>query len=147
METGAVRIDMIQNFNSNQRPVDVKGSDPVCVSFVSEISPLTTPVLNYYTWGNVNDKHDEIRFFLSIPGGSVQDGSAMYNFIKSLPVPLITYNTGQANSISNVVYQSGQRRIVCASSSFMFHGVGVNAQPHMRPGIKTLARDNQINRK
>ncbi len=52
METGAVRIDMIQNFNSNQRPVDVKGSDPVCVSFVSEISPLTTPVLNYYTWGN-----------------------------------------------------------------------------------------------
>ncbi len=147
METGAVRIDMIQNFNSNQRPVDVKGSDPVCISFVSEISPLTAPVLITTLGEIVNDKHDEIHFFLSIPGGSVQDGSAMYNFIKSLPAPLIAYNIGQVNSIRNVVYQSGQRRTACASSSFMFHGVGVNAQPNMRPGIKTLARNNQINRK
>jgi len=43
---------------------------------------------------------------LSIPRGSVGDGITIHNFIRALPIPLITYNIGQVNSIGNIVYQA-----------------------------------------
>ena len=44
--------------------------------------------------------------------------------LRSLPVKLITHNTGSVNSIANVIYLAGERRYACKTSSFMFHGVG-----------------------
>lgn len=71
-----------------------------------------------------NSGHDEIHLLLNTPGGTVADGIAIYNLIRALPSSIVTYNMGSVNSIGNVVYQSGDRRVCAQTSSFMFHGVG-----------------------
>ncbi len=134
---------MNQNPNSNQKTINVKGSNPVCINFVPEINSITVSALSGALAQVVNNNHDEIHLFLSTPGGTVADGIAIYNFIRALPVQTITYNIGQVNSIGNVVDQAGQKRIPSTSSSFMFHGVGVNAQPNMRLELKLLQETAQ----
>jgi len=135
--------DMIKNSNFNRKTITIKGKNPVCVNFVSEINSITASALNGALAQVVNNQNDEIHLFVSTPGGTVADGIAIYNFIRALPVQTITYNIGQVNSIGNVVYQSGQRRVASTSSSFMFHGVGVNAQPNMRLELKLLQETAQ----
>ena len=76
----------------------------------------------------VNDGFDEIHFFLSTPGGTVHEGIAIYNTIRSLPVPVRSYNLGNVNSIGNVLFQAGEKRICAKNSSFMFHGVGIDVE-------------------
>ncbi len=104
------------------------GSRPVCVSFSSNISAQTAPVLMGSLADLANKNHDEIHLLLSTPGGTVQDGIAIYNFIRALPVSVIVYNVGSVNSIGNVVYQAAARRVASTVSSFMFHGVGFDIQ-------------------
>lgn len=40
------------------------------------------------------------------------------------PRAYVTYNMGSVNSIGNVIYQAGDRRLCAQTSSFMFHGIG-----------------------
>ena len=70
------------------------------------------------------------------------DGIAIYNFIRTLPIPLITYNIGQVNSIGNIVYQAGQKRVASKTSSFMFHGVGFDIK-NARMELKQLSERMQ----
>ena len=76
----------------------------------------------------LNDGFDDIHLFLSTPGGTVHDGIAIYNTIRALPVPVRTYNLGNVNSIGNVLFQAGERKICAVTSSLMFHGVGFDVQ-------------------
>lgn len=105
----------------------IEGEKPVCISFTSEISAQTTPVL-IGALTNAISNYDEIHLLVSTPGGKVAEGIAVYNAIKALPVPVITYNIGNINSIGNVVFQAGKRRVAAKISSFMFHGVGFTVQ-------------------
>jgi len=54
---------MIQSSSFNQKTIDVKGANPVCVSFLSEISSVTAPALIAAFAEVVNNNHDEIHFF------------------------------------------------------------------------------------
>jgi len=111
---------------------------------------VTTSALGGVLADVANKNHDEIHMLLSTPGGTVQDGIAIYNFIRALPVPLITYNIGQVNSIGNVVYQAGQRRIASKTSSFMFHGVGFDIKnarmelKQLRERMQSITNDQNL---
>jgi ATP-dependent protease ClpP protease subunit len=109
-------------------PIEITGKKPICISFLSAISPQTTPAFVGALANAVNNGHDEIHLLLSTPGGTTQDGIAIYNTLRALPVPVRTYNVGNVNSIGNVIYQAGCRRICAENSSFMFHGVGFDIQ-------------------
>jgi ATP-dependent protease ClpP protease subunit len=63
---------------------------------------------------------------LSTPGGTVREGLAVYNLLRALPIKVHTYNVGSVNSIGNVIYLAGERRLASPTSSFMFHGVGID---------------------
>ncbi|MCZ0814385.1 ATP-dependent Clp protease proteolytic subunit [Roseovarius sp. EGI FJ00037] len=104
--------------------IEIQGSNPICISFASQVDPKTAPALLAVAGNAVNAGHDEIHLLLSTPGGNVGEGIAVYNFLKALPVPVVTYNTGKVDSIGNVIYQAGTRRLCATTSSFMFHGVG-----------------------
>lgn len=108
--------------------VEVQGQQPICISFSSPISPSSACVLQGALGKATNEGHDEIHLFLSTPGGNVREGIAIYNFIRSLPVPVVCYNVGSVDSIGNVVFQSAERRVAATASSFMFHGVGFDIQ-------------------
>ena len=133
---------MATNTELIQETVVVNGKKPICINFGSSVSPVTNSALSGVLADVVRKDHDEIHLFLSTPGGTVQDGIAIYNFIRALPVPLITYNIGQVNSIGNVIYQAGQKRVASKTSSFMFHGVGFDIE-NTRMELKELRERTQ----
>ena len=71
-------------------------------------------------------KPDELYFLFSSPGGSVQAGITLYNFLRSLPAKVIMHNTGSIDSIATVIFLAGEERYASHSSSFLFHGVQAN---------------------
>lgn len=95
------------------------------ITFNSEINPVTCDRLV----GTLNDlvargvKTLHIHF--STTGGSVVHGIHLYHHLKSLPMEIVTHNTGGIYSIGNVIFLAGSRRYACKNSSFMFHGVGI----------------------
>ncbi len=71
-------------------------------------------------------KPDEIYILISSPGGSVNSGIVLYNFIRSIPTKVITHNIGQVDSIGNVIFLAGEERYMAPATSFLFHGVIMN---------------------
>jgi len=71
-------------------------------------------------------KPDEIYCLFSSPGGGVEAGITLYNFLRSLPVEIVMHNTGMIDSIANVIFLSANTRFTSVHSSFLFHGVNWN---------------------
>lgn len=99
-------------------------SGSVFISFSAEISASTTEALIATMSQQVNIGVAEIYLMISTPGGSVMNGLNLYNFMRALPVRLITHNIGNVDSIGNAIFLAGQQRYACPHSTFMFHGVG-----------------------
>jgi ATP-dependent Clp protease, protease subunit len=74
----------------------------------------------------------EVYLMLSTPGGVVMNGLNLYNVLRAMPFKLTTHNVGNVDSIGNAVFLAGVQRYACPHSTFMFHGVGFNAQPNTR---------------
>lgn len=121
---------------------------PCCISFNSAINSQTASVLMGALAQCCNKQHKEIHVLLNTPGGSVQDGICLYNFIKALPQKVVMYNMGNVDSIGNVIYQAGNYRVCASDSSFMFHGIGFDVtgkarfeQKDVRERLSGLAND------
>ncbi len=69
------------------------------------------------------EKPDTIYWLFSSPGGNVDAGITLYNYLRALPVEIIMHNTGNIDSIANVVFLSADIRYTCVHSSFLFHGI------------------------
>ncbi len=80
-----------------------------------------------------------LYLLLSSPGGDVNAGVTLYNFLKSLPIEVITHNMGSIDSIATVVFLGGKTRYGCPHSTFMFHGVKLFLNTNM-----TLPQLNEI---
>ena len=63
----------------------------------------------------------EIRFHFSSDGGSTFHGFTLFNFIRSLPIPVAMHNVGNIESIAVIVYLAASRRLTCNSSRFLIH--------------------------
>lgn len=68
-----------------------------------------------------------LYIFLSTPGGSVNAGIMLHNYLLALPVEVSTHNIGQVDSIGNVVFLAGDKRYASPATSFLLHGVVLNA--------------------
>ena len=125
-------------------------NNEIYISFTSLVNPHTTQILMGALTNAVNNGHTKIHLMLSSPGGQVAEGITLYNLIRSLPIPVYTYNIGTVNSIANVVFQAGERRITATNSSFMFHGVGFDIQnarmelTHLIEKIQELQKDEAL---
>ncbi len=58
---------------------------------------------------------------LCTAGGSTALGFTIYNFLKSLKVPIRALNSGNIESMGIVIYLAAQERIVCPHSRFLIH--------------------------
>lgn len=63
----------------------------------------------------------QFQLHLSTEGGNMTAGFALYNFLKSLPIPLTTHNIGSVESIGVVIFLAGGRRFACRHSRFLLH--------------------------
>lgn len=64
---------------------------------------------------------DEIHVYINSTGGSVAEGLAIYNVLKSHHAKVYTYDSGFACSAASVVFMAGEERIMYSSSLFMIH--------------------------
>ena len=62
---------------------------------------------------------------INSPGGYVKDGFEIYNYLKSLNVPIITRGYGEVMSIATVIFMAGNVREIEENTKFLIHKVAV----------------------
>jgi len=82
----------------------------------------------------------KITLLLSSPGGSTVEGFALYHFLRALPVELVTHNIGSIESIANVVFLAGSKRLCCANTRFMIHGFSATFRQQEMLDINQVAQ-------
>jgi ATP-dependent Clp protease, protease subunit len=61
-----------------------------------------------------------IHFLFASPGGNVDAGIAVYNYLRALPIKIIMHNTGAIDSIANVIFHAADERYANSHSTFLF---------------------------
>jgi ATP-dependent protease ClpP protease subunit len=110
----------------------------IYVKFSSPINPQTAQNLMTFLSNQINVGQKEFYFLISSPGGSVNDGIVLYNFIKALPAKIIMHNIGIIDSIANVIFLAADERYSSPNASFLFHGVGFDIVQPIRMDEKDL---------
>lgn len=98
------------------------------INFHAGINPNTCQNLMTAVAQKLAAGTDHFYILLSTPGGEVQSGITVYNFLRSVPAQITMHNMGNVDSIGNVIFLAGQQRFACAHSTFMFHGVAVDVK-------------------
>ena len=76
----------------------------------------------------VNEGSKKLNLLLNTNGGTVLHGRGVYNFLRSLPIEISTFNLGQVDSIGGVMYLAGDERFVVPNGSFLIHPVVLQIQ-------------------
>jgi ATP-dependent Clp protease, protease subunit len=96
----------------------------IYVNFFDSIDPNKTKHIMSFLSETINKEKPDVFYCLfSSPGGHVDSGITLYNFIRSLPVEFIMHNTGIIDSIANVIFLAANTRFTSIHSSFLFHGI------------------------
>jgi len=77
-----------------------------------------------------------IHLLISTPGGSVFHGISVYNYLRGLPVELVTHNFGAVDSTGLVVFSAGKTRLSVPNARILMHGVSATV-----PGPAALTED------
>lgn len=110
----------------------------VYVSFSAEINPNTTESLIAAMSHCANQRVRQVNLLLATPGGSVVNGLNLYNVLKGMPFELVTHNSGNVDSIGQMVFLAGKKRYAAPHATFMFHGVGFDISGNVRLEEKNL---------
>jgi ATP-dependent Clp protease, protease subunit len=65
--------------------------------------------------------NEPITLLLNTPGGSWDDGIAVYDLIKQMKSPVIIIGMGKIYSMGSVILQAGDRRFLMKNSHVMVH--------------------------
>jgi ATP-dependent Clp protease protease subunit len=110
-----------------------------------------------YLWGIVDDKSakdvvtklllleadkpgEEIKFYISSPGGSVTSGMVVYDMMKLIKSPVSTICMGLAASMGSILLSAGEkgRRFIFPNGEVMIH------QPSLGGHIQGVSADMEI---
>ena len=81
-----------------------------------------------------------LYFLFSSPGGDVNSGVAIYNYLRALPVSrMVMHNTGSIDSVANVIFHAADERLAAPHTTFHFHGVSLNL-PGTNPSLNHSRR-------
>jgi len=131
-------MEIQKQIHGQQRPPEV-----FYLCFTTDINPQATEAVIAAMSNIVEQGAKKIVILLSSPGGSVMSGLTLYDFIRSLPIPVETHNMANVDSIANMVFQAGSRRTCSKHSTFMFHGVGLASNGVHRWELKALKESMQ----
>ena len=68
-----------------------------------------------------NDPDKPILIHMKTCGGYWEEGMAIYDAIKACPVPVTILNYTHARSMSSIIFQAANKRVMMPNSTFMFH--------------------------
>jgi len=100
----------------------------IYINFNLGISPESTQALFKVIQDQLSKGMKKLYLLISSPGGNVDHGIAIYNFLKGLPIEVITHNYGSCDSIAALVFCSGKKRYTVSNSRFLIHGIGLTVQ-------------------
>lgn len=97
-----------------------------CYRLVGQINEGTVgkAIDSITVWRRLNPDAETYKFIINSPGGTVVDGVALFDTLRSLSasgVQVITVVTGMAASMGAILSQAGDVRIIMPSASFMLH--------------------------
>lgn len=92
----------------------------------------------------------EVTLYINSSGGNVVAGIHCHNLLQALPIQLTTHNVGNVDSIANVIFLAGRRRLCSQPSTFMFHSVGFDVpgpvrleERNLRQWLDSVVADNK----
>ena len=86
------------------------------------VSPDTmNSLLKQLMFLNRDDPAKEITLYINSPGGEVQSGIAVFDYMKLMSAPLTTVCIGTAASMGAILFLAGSRRIMTQHSRIMIH--------------------------
>jgi len=90
-------------------------------------------------------------FLMSSPGGNVFAGLSAYNFLKGIPVEVITHNYGSVDSIAAILFCAGSKRFCVPHARFNLHGATLDiktpiqyTEKSLDERVKSLRMDREI---
>lgn len=104
---------------SNQKTFYINYFDSIDIKRVKTIMSVCANII-------AKDKPNKLYFLFASPGGDVNSGIVLYNYLKALPVKIIMHNIGTVDSIGNIIFSAGEERYASPHSTFLFHGVKMN---------------------
>ena len=110
----------------------------IYISFTSVVNEKTAEQFLGFVCNQVNQGIEKITLLLNSPGGQINYGFNIYNVLSGLPIELVTHNVGNTDSIGNVIFLAGNTRYACRTSTFMFHGAGLEIHKQTKLEQKNL---------
>ncbi len=62
-----------------------------------------------------------LHLLIQSNGGTISDGIALYNLLKSAPLDVSVYNSGSVQSAAVICFLAGKRRVASRHAMFMLH--------------------------
>ncbi len=90
-----------------------------CVTEINEESVNSMIMQMLYL--EKEDPSAEITVYINSPGGSVQDGLALYDVMQAISCPIRTICMGMAASMASVLFAAGDSRQMLTHSKIMIH--------------------------
>ena len=115
--TDLFRGSLSDTTNNQQMPAPLRSA----LTFVGPITYPATKFLRNSCCGAANSGVQKLTLLISSTGGSTFEGFALFNFLRALPLELEMHNIGSIDSIANVVFLAGTKRLACPTSRFLFH--------------------------
>ena len=97
----------------------------IYLNFNLEVNPQSTQALFKLIQDQLSKGMKKLNLLISSPGGFVDSGIAIYNFLKGLPIEVVTHNYGSCDSIAALVFCAGLKRYTVTNSRFLLHGISL----------------------
>lgn len=120
------------------------------LSFNGPLHERSTNALRYRIAEIIERKDfDSLTVIFASGGGSTDQGLSLYNFLRSLPIPVHMHAVGHVGSMAVPVFLAGHRRTCTPHSRFFFHAYdwtfeGKQTRDRITEALKRLESDIPI---
>ncbi len=73
-----------------------------------------------------SNNYDKFVILISSNGGDPAAGLTAYNFLRSLPLKVVTHSIGYVHSAAVILFLAGEERYSCEGSTFLIHSIAFN---------------------
>lgn len=104
---------------------------------IGEDTTLTDVIRQYKSFEGVTD----VNVFIKSVGGYVEEGEAIYSYLKNIGVPVTTF-TSEAYSIAAHIFSAGDRRVIDdVDGAFMIHFAWADGVSGTANELETIAKE------
>lgn len=120
------------------------------IRFMAEVNDQTAITFINLVENELRNGVKNFRVVVSSPGGWVNPGISIYNYLKGISAEVETVNFGIVDSISVVIFCAGQKRISVPNARFLIHDIFriINgsfslSETQLREWINSLKKDRE----